>query len=247
MSTKKSTKGGNGSGLLGDLRDLANQVATEFNTARKRKQSEIDCDCDKKIVDFHNKMYDLMKNSTDTPTKISTEIRNEINKMHTECKMFRNATENLQKDFALFKTELDIVKSENIATQSSIQTLQDDVNKLKILEKEVKELESSETERKNKKRSPSRSVYNKDIIIELEKRAHRQYNILFVGICEINNKDPSIRRQHDKNEIMRALSVLDEKMHRAYKSYKTWQIQSGRKSFPKNPFRISKYCKIHTP
>lgn len=123
----------------------------------------------------------------------------------------------LREDMSTIKTQIMDIKHSNECILLEHTKLKDDVSELKnanaVLEEKIASLENKMANTpkmpENLTAPPSNSNYE-EMVAEFQDRYLRQKNILIMGIAEPKNTVTKERRAHDKAEVEKILSALDE-------------------------------------
>lgn len=191
---------GNSSGSAPNLTLVYDEEETNINNLiRKRKDRTHEHENKQDMMDFRSEIMNFLKNFQNTQSQNFDQIRQEISEVKEEIKKIKATTENLAENLNKISSEVQSIKSENVQIQDRISIIESDIAKIKNTQTDI-DSQSSKTLFAN----------HEELILEMKDRTDRERNIIFVGIKESSDKNPSVRRNYDMEMITQIATVLYE-------------------------------------
>ncbi|KAL0808278.1 hypothetical protein ABMA28_012773 [Loxostege sticticalis] len=189
---------GNSSGSAPNLTLVYDEEETNINNLiRKRKDRTHEHENKQDMMDFRSEIMNFLKNFQNTQSQNFDQIRQEISEVKEEIKKIKATTENLAENLNKISSEVQSIKSENVQIQDRISIIESDIAKIKNTQTDI-DSQSSKTLFAN----------HEELILEMKDRTDRERNIIFVGIKESSDKNPSVRRNYDMEMITQIATVL---------------------------------------
>ncbi|KAL0841572.1 hypothetical protein ABMA28_015231 [Loxostege sticticalis] len=188
---------GSGNSSSPDLYSLTREEENSFVNQRKRKQPDCESQVNEKIDSFREEMMAFFKNFANAQKEDTASIRQDLNEIKNEIKTLKTATENLSVKYDNIHKELTSIKTENSEIRQKIVSLEKDISLLKNHEVGPSHLTDV-----------SSTDLHENIISEFQDRCERMKNVVLVGVPELNNKDASMRQQHDLNEVINTFTQI---------------------------------------
>lgn len=182
-----------GSDSTPDLRTI--QLEESFVTHRqRRKLPDLNSGIRADIANFRSEIMKFLTDFTEKQEKQSKKLSEKINEVKNDLKNIKYSSEKIVKDQQILNNEMSEIKSQNSALNKKVETLEKELNQFK-----------------NGEMSTNSNPLHLDcetVALEFQERAQRQFNIIIVGLPEMNSTNSAVRREHDNKQICTTIKSI---------------------------------------